>query len=153
LPAKAKLRANWAISTLSDDDPTRVIDGLYWSDDNGGFCVCIIRVLQKPHPGFFASRPHGCVSWASRRSFECVFHIINATVATQVGVSSSISAKPRNPGQREIILWIWQILQLATAIPPGALAIWHRWVLKIRHRYLFPQQWWWWFCTFVVVSR
>jgi hypothetical protein len=29
LPAKAKLRANWAISTLSDDDPTRVIDGLY----------------------------------------------------------------------------------------------------------------------------
>jgi hypothetical protein len=44
LPAKAKLRANWGISTLSDDDP----------DDNGGFGVCIIYVLQKSHPGFFA---------------------------------------------------------------------------------------------------
>jgi hypothetical protein len=54
-----------------------------------------------------------------------------ATVATQVGVSSSVFAKPRNPGQRAIIPAKHfgeyhgsdKILQLATEIPPGALAI------------------------------
>jgi len=52
-----------------------------------------------------------------------------ATVATQVGVSSSIPAKQRNPGQRQIVPTKHfgeyhgsdKITQLATDIPPGAL--------------------------------
>jgi hypothetical protein len=52
-------------------------------------------------------------------------------VATQVGVSSSVPAKPRNPGQQDIIpakhfgeyFGLDKILQLATNIQPGALAI------------------------------
>ena len=54
-----------------------------------------------------------------------------ATVATQVGVSSSIPAKQRNPGQRQIVPTKHfgkyhgsdKITQLATDIPPGALTV------------------------------
>jgi hypothetical protein len=54
-----------------------------------------------------------------------------ATVAAQVGISSSVFAKPRNPGQATIIPakrfgeyhGSDKILQLATEIPPGAWTI------------------------------
>ena len=55
------------------------------------------------------------------------FSVSAATVTTQVGVSSSVLAKPRNPGQREIIpvkhFDEYHGADKTTEIPPGALAI------------------------------
>ena len=67
-----------------------------------------------------------------------------ATVAVQVGVSSSVSAKPRNPGQREVIPTKHfgeyhgsdKVQHLDTTIRPEALAISHHQGLR---RHLLPQ--------------
>jgi hypothetical protein len=96
--------------------------------DYGPMNVVEVAKLSSKHP--YQPTPLELIGSSQSKRHSSV-SVSAATVATQVGVSSSIPAKQRNPGQRQIVSTKHfseyhgsdKITQLATDILPGALTV------------------------------